>query len=220
MLITLYIYLVNPKVARNLVLSFGPKSQLSKSVEFDSFQKRIFWEFKDLKVNECSPLHDWHSQESTLTSVANSLKNFVFSSCTECSQSQKRISTLLNLLHDKLIFRDYCIFNLYLYFKWKVSKRNRKVKFRVSSSACVYVCVCVCVSVCVCVCMCACVHACGGRDWGGSPPTTQKIGYSPHVHSLFWAKNNDFVIFMQFLGILPKLSLATSRRYFRNPEIW
>ena len=38
---TLYIYLLNPEVARNLVLKFGPKAQ-SKSVEFDSFQKYIF----------------------------------------------------------------------------------------------------------------------------------------------------------------------------------
>ena len=54
MLITLYIYLLNPKVAKNLELRFSPKAQLSKSVEFDSFQKYIFWEFRDLKANECS----------------------------------------------------------------------------------------------------------------------------------------------------------------------
>ena len=39
MLITLYIYLLNPKVARNLVLRFSPKPQLSTSVKFNSFQK-------------------------------------------------------------------------------------------------------------------------------------------------------------------------------------
>ena len=46
MLITLYIYLLNPKVAKNLELRFSPKAQLSKSVEFDSFQK-----YKSLKIN-------------------------------------------------------------------------------------------------------------------------------------------------------------------------
>ena len=43
MLITLYIYLLNPEVAKNLVLRFSPKAQLSQSLEFDSFQKYIFW---------------------------------------------------------------------------------------------------------------------------------------------------------------------------------
>ena len=58
MLITLYIYLLNPKVARNLVLRFSPKPQLSTSVKFASFQKYIFWQFKDLKANKCSALHN------------------------------------------------------------------------------------------------------------------------------------------------------------------
>ena len=46
MLITLYIYLLNPKVAKNLELRFSPKARLSKSVEFDSFQK-----YKSLTIN-------------------------------------------------------------------------------------------------------------------------------------------------------------------------
>ena len=49
-----------------------------------------------------------------------------------------------------------------------------------------------------------------GGDWGGSiHPTTRKIGLSPDVPlPLFWPKIADFVIFMQFLTILPKLSPA------------
>ena len=45
---------------------------------------------------------------------------------------------------------------------------------------------------------------------GGIPPTTRKIDLSPpppHVPPLFWPQNADFVIFMQFLAILSKLSL-------------
>ena len=41
-------------------------------------------------------------------------------------------------------------------------------------------------------------------ETGGIPPTNRKIGLSP---PLIWPKNVDFVIFMQFLTILPKLSL-------------
>ena len=36
-----------------------------------------------------------------------------------------------------------------------------------------------------------------------------------HVFPLFQPKNDDFVIFMQFL---PKPSLPTSQTYFGNPE--
>ena len=57
-LITLYIYLLIPKVAGNLVLRFGLKAKLSKLAEFDSFQKHIFWEFRDLWANECSSFHN------------------------------------------------------------------------------------------------------------------------------------------------------------------
>ena len=42
------------------------------------------------------------------------------------------------------------------------------------------------------------------RDWG-NPPTTQKLGSSPHVSLLFCLQNFDFIIVMQFLAILPKL---------------
>ena len=58
MSITLYIYLLIPKVAGNLVLRFGLKAKLSKLAEFDSFQKHIFWEFRDLWANECSSFHN------------------------------------------------------------------------------------------------------------------------------------------------------------------
>ena len=39
-------------------------------------------------------------------------------------------------------------------------------------------------------------------DWGDPHPTTQKIVFPP----LLCPKNVDYVIFMQFLAILPKLS--------------
>ena len=63
MLIILYIYLLNPEIAKNIVLRFSPKAQLSKPVEFDSFQKKIFL--------------------STLGSVVNPLKIFVTSPYTK-----------------------------------------------------------------------------------------------------------------------------------------
>ena len=44
-----------------------------------------------------------------------------------------------------------------------------------------------------------------GEDWGHTR-TTRKIGLSPMPPPLFCSKNVDFVIFMQFLVILPKLS--------------
>ena len=47
MSITLYIYLLNPQVSRNLVLRVCIKAQLSTLVQFDSFQKYIFWQFRD-----------------------------------------------------------------------------------------------------------------------------------------------------------------------------
>ena len=44
--------------------------------------------------------------------------------------------------------------------------------------------------------------------WGDRPPPhTRKIGlFSPSLSPLFWPKNATFVIFMQFLAILSKLS--------------
>ena len=42
MLITLYIYSLNPKVTRKLVLRFGLKAEISKSVQFDSLKKNFF----------------------------------------------------------------------------------------------------------------------------------------------------------------------------------
>ena len=45
--------------------------------------------------------------------------------------------------------------------------------------------------------------------WGGAwgiTPNIQKISLSPHVPPLFCPKNVDFVIFMQFLVILFKMS--------------
>ena len=45
----------------------------------------------------------------------------------------------------------------------------------------------------------------GGGDWGITP-NIQKISLSPHVPPLFCPKNVDFVIFMQFLVILFKMS--------------
>ena len=45
----------------------------------------------------------------------------------------------------------------------------------------------------------------GGEDWGITP-NIQKISLSPHVPPLFCPKNVDFVIFMQFLVILFKMS--------------
>ena len=101
MLITLYIYLLNPKVARNLVLRFSPKPQLSTSVKFDSCQKYIFWKFRDLKANKCFALYNWHSQESTLGFVARHLKIVISSPCTKSSNGLKINSTLLGLIHDK-----------------------------------------------------------------------------------------------------------------------
>ena len=44
-----------------------------------------------------------------------------------------------------------------------------------------------------------------GGDWGITP-NIQKISLSPHVPPLFCPKNVDFVIFMQFLVILFKMS--------------
>ena len=45
----------------------------------------------------------------------------------------------------------------------------------------------------------------GGGAWGITP-NIQKISLSPHVPPLFCPKNVDFVIFMQFLVILFKMS--------------
>ena len=45
-----------------------------------------------------------------------------------------------------------------------------------------------------------------GGDWGIPP--------------LFWPKNTDFVIFMQFLAIFPKLVIKTNlEKYFYNIDI-
>ena len=41
---------------------------------------------------------------------------------------------------------------------------------------------------------------------GGDPPAPRKIGLSPHVPPPLWPQNADFVIFMQFLAIVLKLS--------------
>ena len=49
------------------------------------------------------------------------------------------------------------------------------------------------------------VSSIGGEDWGITP-NIQKISLSPHVPPLFCPKNVDFVIFMQFLVILFKMS--------------
>ena len=46
----------------------------------------------------------------------------------------------------------------------------------------------------------------GGGGPGGITPNTQKISLSPHVPPLLCPKNVDFVIFMQFLVILFKMS--------------
>ena len=55
---------------------------------------------------------------------------------------------------------------------------------------------------------------------GMIPPHYQKIRLSPLFpcpSPLFWLKNADFLIFMQFLDILSKLSFHTSQLYLRNP---
>ena len=44
------------------------------------------------------------------------------------------------------------------------------------------------------------------EELGGTPPIPQNIGLSPNVPPLFCHKNADFVIFIQFLSILPKMS--------------
>ena len=44
----------------------------------------------------------------------------------------------------------------------------------------------------------------GGGEWG-NPPTTRKLA-CPSQPPLLCPKNADFIIFMQFLAILPKLS--------------
>ena len=50
----------------------------------------------------------------------------------------------------------------------------------------------------------------GGGGIGGIPTHYLKNWLVPsHVPSLFWPKNADFVFFMQFLAILPKLSPPT-----------
>ena len=53
---------------------------------------------------------------------------------------------------------------------------------------------------------------------GESPPDARKIGFLPPMLSpLFCPQNVDFVFFMQFLAILPKLSPSpTSPPYFGN----
>ena len=44
-----------------------------------------------------------------------------------------------------------------------------------------------------------------GGGWG-DPPLPEKLACPPHVPPLLCPKKADFVIFMQFLAILPKLS--------------
>ena len=51
----------------------------------------------------------------------------------------------------------------------------------------------------------------------GNPPTSRKIGLPPPP-PLLCPKNVDFVIFMQFLANLPKMS-PTSRTQLQNPEL-
>ena len=56
----------------------------------------------------------------------------------------------------------------------------------------------------------------GGRN-GGIPFTTGKIGLPPISLPLLCQKNIDFVIFMQFLAIFPKLPPPISRPHLGKP---
>ena len=49
-----------------------------------------------------------------------------------------------------------------------------------------------------------------GRTEGDPFPLSKKNGSSLHFTLLFCPKNVDFVIFMQFLTILPKMSLVAA----------
>ena len=53
----------------------------------------------------------------------------------------------------------------------------------------------------------------------GFPPSTCKIGLSPYVPPLFCPLNVDFVIFMQFWAILPKMPPPTTRIQMGNPAL-
>ena len=60
-----------------------------------------------------------------------------------------------------------------------------------------------------------------GGGTGVDPPHYPENCLVPHMSpSLSWPKNDNFVIFLQFLGILPELSLPTSQPYLGNHEIW
>ena len=46
----------------------------------------------------------------------------------------------------------------------------------------------------------------GEGGLGGIPPLPEKLACPPLGPPLFWPQNADFVIFMQFLAIMPNLS--------------
>ena len=48
----------------------------------------------------------------------------------------------------------------------------------------------------------------GGGDWGDPLPLPEKLASPPMSPALFYLQNIDFVIFMQFLVILLKMSLV------------
>ena len=54
----------------------------------------------------------------------------------------------------------------------------------------------------------------------GDPPTNQNIGLSLHFPPMFCPKNVYFVIFMQFLAILPKLSTHKPISFGKPWNIW
>ena len=47
-----------------------------------------------------------------------------------------------------------------------------------------------------------------GRDWGDPLPLPGKLASPPMSPALFYLQNIDFIIFMQFLVILLKMSLV------------
>ena len=56
-----------------------------------------------------------------------------------------------------------------------------------------------------------------GKGTGGFPPLPEKLACPPMSLPLFCPKNVDFVIFVQFLTIFPKLSPPISRPHLGNP---
>ena len=96
-----------------------------------------------------------------------------------------------------MINEFFGIIILFLFiFQMKSAQKKQKSKFRVSFSV-------------------------GGGGIGVDLPHSPENWLVPLMSpSLIWPKNDDFIIFMQFLGILPKLSLPTSQPYLGNPETW